>query len=141
LQSSGQFEEGAQEGGAIVLDQLHQPGFPHEAAELDEIAGAGASVLHGLPGIGAGAVAIEPIAQHGETALPRCRHLELQQQGRRQVEKAVLPSEITRLEDCAGYLKLATRPDWMAVGFKPIAFPARVDAAVPIALPLRDAAD
>jgi hypothetical protein len=60
---------------------------------------------------------------------------------RRQVEKAVLPSEITRLEDCAGYLKLATRPDWMAVGFKPIAFPARVDAAVPIALPLRDAAD
>jgi type IV secretory pathway TraG/TraD family ATPase VirD4 len=60
---------------------------------------------------------------------------------RRQVEKAVLPSEITRLADCTGYLKLATRPDWMAVGFKPIAFPVRVDAAVPIALPLRDAAD
>jgi hypothetical protein len=29
----------------------------------------------------------------------------------------------------------------MAVGFKPIAFPVRVDAAVPIALPMRDAAD
>jgi hypothetical protein len=29
----------------------------------------------------------------------------------------------------------------MAVGFKPIAFPARVDAYLPIELPMRDAAD
>ena len=60
---------------------------------------------------------------------------------RLQVEKAVLLSEITQLEDCAGYLKLATgRTGWRSAS-KPIALPARVDAAVPIALPLRDAAD
>jgi hypothetical protein len=73
-----EFEEGAEQGGAIVLDELDQPGFPHEAAELDEVAGAGASVLHGLPGVGAGSMAIEPMAQRGETAQPHRRRLQLQ---------------------------------------------------------------
>src|SRR5713101_8705371 len=35
----GEFEEGAEEGGAIVVGQLDQAGFLDEAAELDELAG------------------------------------------------------------------------------------------------------
>lgn len=50
---------------------------------------------------------------------------------RRQIEKAVLPSEITRLTDCNGYLKVASEPDWRRVSFEPVQFHEQVDAYVP----------
>ena len=51
LQLIGEFEEGAEQGGAIVVDQIHQPRFLHQAAELDELAGAGAALLHPVTGV------------------------------------------------------------------------------------------
>lgn len=52
------FEEGAEEGGAIVIDEFDEAGLLDEAAEFDEVAGAGAPVLDPLAMIAAGAVAI-----------------------------------------------------------------------------------
>ncbi|WP_159013942.1 type IV secretion system DNA-binding domain-containing protein [Acidisoma sp. S159] len=56
-------------------------------------------------------------------------------------EPAVMDSEIMRLASCNGYLKTATNPDWSQVAFKPVEFPARVKAYVPVATRHRDAAE
>ena len=72
LQLAGEFEESAEQGGAVVSNQLDEPGLLHEAAELDELPGACAPVLDPLAGVVAGTGAIEPIAQHGQ-ALELCR--------------------------------------------------------------------
>jgi hypothetical protein len=45
LELIGEFEEGAEEGGAVVVDQLDEAGFLDEAAEFDELTGAGAALL------------------------------------------------------------------------------------------------
>ena len=47
----GQFEEGAEQGGAIVVDQIDEAGLLHQAAEFDELPGAGAALLHPVAGI------------------------------------------------------------------------------------------
>jgi len=39
------------------------------------------------------------------------------------IEPAVMASEIERLPDLAGYLKLASVPDWMRVNLKPVTYP------------------
>lgn len=50
---------------------------------------------------------------------------------RRQVEKAALPSEITRLADFNGYLKVAGDPDWQRVSFEYVEFHKQVYTYVP----------
>jgi type IV secretory pathway TraG/TraD family ATPase VirD4 len=55
-------------------------------------------------------------------------------------EPAVMDSEIMRLAACNGYLKVATKPDWMQVKFEPVEFPARVQAYVPAKQPMGDTA-
>lgn len=49
---------------------------------------------------------------------------------RRNREPAVMDSEITQLADCTGYLKIASRPNWLKVSFKPITFSAQVEPYV-----------
>jgi hypothetical protein len=58
-----------------------------------------------------------------------------------QVETAVLPSEIMRLPDCHGYLKVATQPDWKEVDFKPVPFGRRIHAYEPVGTPIPAAAE
>jgi hypothetical protein len=55
-------------------------------------------------------------------------------------EPAVMDSEIMRLEACNGYLKVATKPDWMQVKFQPMEFPVRVQAYVPAEQQMGDTA-
>ena len=50
---------------------------------------------------------------------------------RRLREPAVLDSEIMQLPDCNGYLKLATRPEWLRTRFRPVEFPRRVEPFAP----------
>jgi hypothetical protein len=57
------------------------------------------------------------------------------------VETAVLPSEIMRLPDCHGYLKVATQPDWKEVDFKPVPFGRRIHAYEPVGTPIPAAAE
>jgi hypothetical protein len=61
-----QLKEGAEERGAIVIHQFDETGLLDKAAELDEMACSGASILDPLPCIGAGAIAIEAVLQHGQ---------------------------------------------------------------------------
>jgi len=55
------------------------------------------------------------------------------------IEPAVMASEIERLPDLAGYLKLASVPDWMRVNLLPVNYPvvdiAAVTAPVPTSSP------
>jgi len=52
------------------------------------------------------------------------------------IEPAVMASEIERLPDLAGFLKLASNPDWMRVNLLPVTYTvvevAGVTAPVPI---------
>jgi hypothetical protein len=73
LEATGEFQEGAEESGAVIVDQA---GFLDEAAELDEVAGAGAAVLDPLAGVVAGAGEIEAVTLHGQALELRCRYLE-----------------------------------------------------------------
>ncbi len=66
LELFGQFHHGSEQGRAIVVEQLDQPGLVHEAAELDELPSAGASFLRPVAGIGAVLCEHEPISQHGQ---------------------------------------------------------------------------
>ena len=70
LELSSQLEEGPQQRGTIVVDELDEPGFLDEAAEFDQMPGAGAAVLHPLPLVVAGSIAIEPIPQHSQVPEP-----------------------------------------------------------------------
>lgn len=49
---------------------------------------------------------------------------------RRQREPAVMDSEIMQLDPCVGYLKLASRKEWLAVAFQPIDFEERTEPYV-----------
>jgi hypothetical protein len=66
LEPCCEFEECAEEGCAIIVQQLDQPGLLDEAAEFDEVAGAGAPVLDPLAGVVAGAGGVEAVTQHGQ---------------------------------------------------------------------------
>jgi hypothetical protein len=83
LKAVGQFEEGAEEGCAIIVYQLDQSGLLHQAAEFDKMAGAGPAILYPLAGIVAGAGEIEPIALHGQTLELSCRCLQVLQHDHR----------------------------------------------------------
>ncbi len=61
----GDGEEGAEEGGAIVVYQFDKSRLLDEATELDEMARAGPSVLYPLPCIGASTGGIEAVPLHG----------------------------------------------------------------------------
>ena len=53
----------------------------------------------------------------------------------RQMEPAVMDSEIERLADLSGFLKLASQPDWRRVRVRPTAYPAPIRAAAPARAP------
>jgi len=67
LESCGKFKEGAQKGSAIIIDQLNQPGFLHQASELNEMPGARATVLNPLALVVACLIAVQSVTQHGQT--------------------------------------------------------------------------
>lgn len=79
LEPRGEIEEGAEEGGAIIVHELDEAGLPHQAAELDEVAGARSPVLNPLAGVGAGTGEIEPVTPHGQAPALHCRCLECRQ--------------------------------------------------------------
>jgi type IV secretory pathway TraG/TraD family ATPase VirD4 len=56
-------------------------------------------------------------------------------------EPAVLASEIMQLERWTGYLKIATQRPWLKVAYKPVDFPKKVPAFVPVDRPMPYAAD
>jgi hypothetical protein len=58
----GQFHEGAEQGGAVVVHQLDQPGLLHQAAEFDEMAGTFTARLGPIAHVGAGLACVEPMA-------------------------------------------------------------------------------
>lgn len=62
----GNPEQRPEDGGAIVVDQFDQPGLLNEAAQLDQMPGAGASIMHPLPLVVAGPSALETIVLHGQ---------------------------------------------------------------------------
>jgi type IV secretory pathway TraG/TraD family ATPase VirD4 len=47
-------------------------------------------------------------------------------------EPAVMDSEIMQLDRCTGYLKVATQKHWLKVAYKPVNFPKKVPAFVPV---------
>ncbi|OJW30445.1 MAG: hypothetical protein BGO51_00225 [Rhodospirillales bacterium 69-11] len=61
------FEEGAEQCGAIVVHQLDQPGLLHQAAKLNQVAGARAPVLNPLALVVACTIPVQSITQHGQT--------------------------------------------------------------------------
>ncbi len=79
----GEPEERPEQGGAIIVDQLDQSSLLDEAAEFDEMAGAGATVLHPLPLVVAGLAALDPIPQHGQMPEHDCCRPQCCQQCRR----------------------------------------------------------
>ena len=83
LQPARESEEGTEQSGAVIVEQFDQPSLLHEAAQLDELAGACAAFLHPVAGVMAGAVEGEPIPLHGQA--PQLRHggLEVPEQDRR----------------------------------------------------------
>lgn len=67
----GNPEQRSQQCGAIVVYQLDEPCLLNEAAQLDQMPGAGASILHPLPFVVAGPSALEPVVLHGQ--MPKLR--------------------------------------------------------------------
>ena len=61
------LDHGAEQSCAIVIEQLDQPCFLHEAAQLDELSRACASFLRPVAGVGAVLCQHKPISQHGQT--------------------------------------------------------------------------
>jgi len=61
-----QLDHGSEQGCAIVVQQLDQSGFLHEATQLDELARARASFLRPVAGVGAALCEHQPISQHGQ---------------------------------------------------------------------------
>jgi len=75
----GQIKECAEQGGAVIVQQLHQVGLGDEAAQLDQVPGALAPRLGPIAGIGAGAYGVQPDTCHCQPPQPyRCR-LQLRQ--------------------------------------------------------------
>ena len=61
----GEVEEGAEEGGAVVAQQLDQAGLLDESAEFDEVAGAFAACLGPIARVGAGHLGVQPTTLNG----------------------------------------------------------------------------
>jgi hypothetical protein len=55
------------------------------------------------------------------------------------IEPAVMASEIERLPDLAGFLKLASNPDWMRVNLLPVTYPVVDIGAVTAPVPTSSA--
>ena len=66
LELTGEFEKRPQQRGAIVIDKLDEAGLLDEAAEFDQMAGAGAAVLHPLPLVVTCPIPVQPVTQHGQ---------------------------------------------------------------------------
>ena len=67
LEPRREFEEGAEQGGAIVFHQLGQPSFLHQSAQLDQMPGTCAPILNPLALVVACSIPVQPITQHGQT--------------------------------------------------------------------------
>ena len=80
MEPAYKFEEGTEQGSPVIIHQFDQPGFLHQAAEFNQVAGACAPVLHPLALVIAGAIEIEPIAQHGQPSKLDCRCQQFRQQ-------------------------------------------------------------
>lgn len=57
----GRVQQGAEQGGAVVVQQLHQLGLNSEAAQLDQVTGALAACLRPVAGVRAGACGIQAV--------------------------------------------------------------------------------
>lgn len=68
----GHVQERAEQGDAVVVQQLHQVGLEDETAQLDQVSGALASCLDPVACVGAGG--IEAVTFHHQPPQPcRCR--------------------------------------------------------------------
>jgi hypothetical protein len=67
LKPCREFEEGTEQGSAIIVHQLDQPGLLHQASELNQMPGACATVLHPLALVVACSIAVQSVTQHGQT--------------------------------------------------------------------------
>jgi hypothetical protein len=79
----GDVEEGAEEGGTIIVDEFDEARLLDEAAEFDEMACARPSILHPVPCISAGASGIEAVLEHGQAAQLSEGNAEVTEQRRR----------------------------------------------------------
>ena len=91
LQLAGNVQQRAEQGGAVIVQQLDQPGFLHEAAQLDELAGACAPFLHPVAGVVTGAGEGGPILLHGQAPELRRCGLQVPEQGRRLLSSPACP--------------------------------------------------
>ena len=82
LQPARDVQQGAEQGSAVVVQQLDQSGLLHEAAQFDELAGACAPFLRPIAGVMAGTGEVEPILLHGQAPELRRCGLEFPEQGR-----------------------------------------------------------
>ena len=60
----GEVQKRAEQGGAIVVQQLDQVGFNDEATEFDQATGSFTSCLGPIAGVGSGAIGIEAVTLH-----------------------------------------------------------------------------
>ena len=66
LHSRSEFEEGSEQGSAVIVHQLDQSGLLHQSAQLNQVSGARAPVLHPLAGVITGTVSIEAVMKYGQ---------------------------------------------------------------------------
>ena len=57
---AGHVQKGSEQRGAVIVGQLDEPGFLHETAEFDEVAGTGTSILDPLALVISGSGGVEP---------------------------------------------------------------------------------
>ncbi len=82
-QPVGELEEGAEKGGAIVVHKRDQAGLLHQAAELDQVAGAFTPRPDARAHVGAGLLGLEPMTLGCCQAQPSRRGLKLPAQAHR----------------------------------------------------------
>ena len=82
-QASSKLEKRAEQCSAIIVHQLDQSGLLHQSAELDELAGSCASVLHPLALVVPVACELETVLLHGQAPDLGCGDLQLMQRCRR----------------------------------------------------------
>ncbi len=92
-QLAGEFEEGTEQGCAVIVGEFDEAGFLDEAAELDQVAGARAPVLDPLSFVVAGLGTLDPGAQHGHPLKLRRCCLQVVEQCRRRREERELNAE------------------------------------------------
>ena len=79
LELPGHVQEGAEQSGAVVVQQLHQVCLEDEATEFDQVACALAPFACPIAGVLASTVGIKAVTQHRQPPQPcRCR-LQLRQ--------------------------------------------------------------